>query len=139
MIPKIEAEFQKEVESCTINWNFANYDLRNMMLEMNVMSSTLSRIGSKMCYQYSYDEHFWEYGCVLVQYKSNIAWKGNAREAEWSPITRMQKELNVGDADDEVEMVDCNVSRPKGARFVSKPPDLRIFPRREPSGHAFRI
>ena len=40
--------------------------------------------------------------------------------------------MNVGEADDEVEKVECNISRPKGVRFVTKPPDLRILPRREP-------
>ena len=132
LIQKIEAEFQKETESCTFNWNFANWDLRTMMKEMNVVSSTLKGISSKMVYQYTYDEQLWQHGCVLVQYKSNISWKGSARDAEWSPITRVEREMNVGEADDEVEKVECNISRPKGVRFVTKPPDLRILPRREP-------
>ena len=138
LIAKIEAEFAKEVESCSFNWNFANWDLRTMMAEMNVVSSGLKGISSKMVYQYTYDANLWEHGCVLVQYKSNIAWKGTARDAEWSPITRVEREMNVGtegddDADGEdVQKVECNVSRPKGVRFVTKPPDLRILPRREP-------
>ena len=132
LIPRIAAEFENETEACTFHWNFANWDLRKMMDEMNVVSSSLKGISSKMVYQYSYDEHLPEHGCVLVQYKNNISWKGNAREAEWSPIVRVQREMNAGDGEDEVQTVECNVSRPKGVRFVSKPPDLRILPRREP-------
>lgn len=132
LIVKLEAAFASEAESCIFNWNFANWDLRNMMSEMNCVSSKLSGISSKMVYQYSYDESLWEHGCVLVQYKSNISWTGNARDAEWSPLTRVEKTLNVGDGDDEPQAVECNESKPKGVRFVSKPPDLRIMPRREP-------
>ena len=40
LIPKIEAAFKNEVESCTFNWNFANWDLRNMMDNMKVVSSS---------------------------------------------------------------------------------------------------
>ena len=132
LISKIAASFVGEVEQCNFSWNFANWDLRQMMQEMNVVSSTLQGISSKMVYQYSYVETLPEHGCVLVQYKSNISWKGNAREAEYSPIMRVEREMNVGDGGGEAETVECNVSRPKGVRFVSKPPDLRILPRREP-------
>ena len=73
MIPKIEAAFKGEVESCTFNWNFANWDLRNMMDEMNVVSSSLKGISSKMIYRYTYDPELVEHGCVRVQYKTNIS------------------------------------------------------------------
>ena len=132
LIVKLEAAFAPEAESCIFNWNFANWDLRQMMSEMNCVSSKLRGISSKMVYQYSYDESLWEHGCVLVQYKSNISWTGNARDAEWSPLARVEKTMNVDDGDDEPRAVECNVSKPKGVRFVSKPPDLRIVPRREP-------
>ena len=132
LIGKIEHEFQKEAESCIFNWNFANWDLRKLMAEMNCVSSKLSGISSKMVYQYTFVEALWEHGCVLVQYKSNISWTGNARDAEWSPLTRVTKLMNVGNEDGEPEPVECNVSRAKGVRFVSRPPDLRIRPRLEP-------
>jgi hypothetical protein len=133
LMPKIEAEFKNETESCVFNWNFANWDLRNLMQEMNCVSTKLSGISSKMVYRYSYDKNLWDHGCVCVQYKSNISWKGNARDAEWSPISRVERQMNItGGGDDEVQVVSCNISRPKGVRFVSKPPDLRIRPRREP-------
>ena len=129
---KISDAFHKEVESCTFNWNFANWDLRTMVNEMNIASSTFKGITSKMVYQYTYDENLWEHGCVLVQYKSNINWKGSSREAEWSPIVRVERQMNIGSMDDEAQTVECNISRPKGVRFITKPPDLRILPRREP-------
>ena len=132
LIQKISEDFAQEAESCTFHWNFANWDLRRLMTEMNVVSSSLKGISSKMAYQYLYDESLPEHGCVLVQYKSNISWQGNSREAEWSPIMRVEREMNIGEADDEAQLVECNVSRPKGVRFVLKPPDLRIKPRREP-------
>ena len=132
LISKIAAAFENEVELSNFSWNFANWDLRQMMKEMNVMSSTLQGISSKMVYQYSYVETLPEHGCVLVQYKSNISWKGNAREAEYSPIMRVEREMNVADGDDDTKTVECNVSKTKGVRFVSRPPDLRILPRREP-------
>ena len=132
LIPKIEAAFKNEVESCTFNWNFANWDLRNMMQEMNVVSSSLKGISTKMVYRYTYDPELVEHGCVCVQYKTNISWKGDAREAEWSPIFRVEREMNSGDADDDAQVVECNVSKRRGVRFVTKPPDLRTPPRREP-------
>ena len=132
LMQKITADFAQEAESCTFHWNFANWDVRRLMDEMNVVSSSLKGISSKMAYQYLYDENLPEHGGVLVQYKSNISWTGNAREAEWSPIVRVEREMNLGEADDEPQLVECNVSRPKGVRFVSRPPDLRIKPRREP-------
>ena len=132
LIPKIEAAFKDEVESCTFNWNFANWDLRDMMDNMKVVSSSLKGISTKMVYRYTYDPELVEHGCVCVQYKTNISWKGNAREAEWSPISRVEREMNSGDADDDAQVVECNVSKRKGVRFVTKPPDLRTPPRREP-------
>ena len=132
LIQKVSEDFAQEAESCTFHWNFANWDLRCLMKEMNVVSSSLKGISSKMAYQYVYDESRTEHGCVLVQYKTNISWQGNAREAEWSPIMRVEREMNIGEADDEAQLVECNVSRPKGVQFVVKPPDLRIKPRREP-------
>ena len=39
------------------------------------------------------------------------------------------------DGDGELEPTECNVSKPKGVLFVSKPPDLRIKPRNEPFDH----
>ena len=133
LVPKIEAEFKGEKESCIFNWNFANWDLRQLMKEMHCVSSKLSGISSKMVYRYSHDSVLWEHGCVRVQYKSNISWQGNSRDAEWSPISRVEREMNVTDGgDDEVQTVACNVSRPKGVRFVTKPPDLRVPPRLEP-------
>ena len=103
LIPKIEAAFQKETESCTFNWNFANWDFRQMMKEMNVVSNSLKGISTKMVYQYTYDESQIEHGCVLVQHKNNISWEGTSREAEWSPIIQIEREMNVGDNDDEVQ------------------------------------
>ena len=132
LVDKIEHEFTNEAESCVFYWNFANFDLRKMMAEMNCVSSKLSGISSKMVYQYSYDSTFWEHGGVRVQYKSNISWRGNSRDAEWSPITRAWRTMSTGDEGDEAQSVECNVSRPGGVRFVSKPPDLRVTPRREP-------
>ena len=102
------------------------------MQEMNVVSSSLKGISTKMVYRYTYDPELVEHGCVCVQYKTNISWKGNAREAEWSPISRVEREMNSGDADDDAQVVECNVSKRKGVRFVTKPPDLRTPPRREP-------
>ena len=89
----------------------------------------------ELVYRYKYDETMQDHGCVLVQYKSNISWTGTARDAEWSPIMRTQRTMNIGDGDGDAEPVECNVSKPKGVRFVSKPPDLRKHPRREPFDH----
>ena len=55
------------MESCTFNWNFAKWDLRNMMDEINVVSSSLEGISSKMVYRYTYDPELVEHGCVRVQ------------------------------------------------------------------------
>ena len=112
LIPKIEAAFKDEVESCTFNWNFANWDLRDMMDNMKVVSSSLKGISTKMVYRYTYDPELVEHGCVCVQYKTNVSWKGNAREAEWSPISRVEREMNSGDADDDAQVVD----RPDGGK-----------------------
>ena len=124
LIVKLEAAFAPEAESCIFNWNFANWDLRQMMSEMNCVSSKLRGISSKMVYQYKYDESLWDHGCVLVQYKSNISWTGNARDAEWSPLARVEKTMNVDDGDDEPQAVECNVSKPKGVRSF---PSRRTF------------
>ena len=132
LMPKIEAAFAQEMENCMFNWNFANWDLRKMMKEMSVVSSSLGGISSKMVYQYTYDPDLWEHGCVLVQYKSNISWMGNPRDAQWSPIMRVERTMNISDEAEEAVTVACNVSKPKGVRFVTKPPDFRILPRREP-------
>ena len=131
LIEKLEKEFAAEIEACTFHWDFANWDFRKMMQEMHVVSSKLKGINSKMVYKYSYVESLHSHGNVLVQYKSNIQWRGSAREAEWSPIATVVKEMPQADDSEELEEVQCNVSKPKGVRFVLKPPDLRIFPERE--------
>ena len=124
--------FTEEAESCTFHWNFANWDIRRLMEEMKVVSTSLKGISSKMAYQYVHEPKLPEHGCVLVQYKSNISWTGNSRDAEGGPLMRAEKEMNVGEGGDEAELVECNVSKPRGVRFVIKPPDLRMRPRREP-------
>eukprot|EP00966_Prymnesium_polylepis_P259410 5991826-Prymnesium_polylepis.1 len=60
---------------------------------MQVVSSKLSGISSKMVYKYTilkytYCEALWRHGGVLVHYKSNVQWTGNTREAEYSPIEK---------------------------------------------------
>ena len=40
--------------------------------------------------------------------------------------------MNSGDADDDAQVVECNVSKRKGVRFVTKPPDLRRIASRGP-------
>ena len=135
LIEKLEKEFAEEIEKCTFHWDFANWDFRKMMQDMHVVSSKLKGINSKMVYKYSYQESLHSHGNVLVQYKKNIQWRGNAREAEYSPITTVVKEMPQADDSEELEEVKCNVSTEKGVRFVLKPPDLRIFPPRE----AFKV
>ena len=54
LISKIAADFDNEAELCNFSRNFANWDLRQMMKEMNVVSSILQDISSKMVYEYSY-------------------------------------------------------------------------------------
>ena len=86
LIKVLETEFADEVEQCIFHWNFANLDFKTMMQEMKVVSSKLSGISSKMVYRYKHEEKLWSHGCVLVQYKSDISWTGNDKDAEWSPI-----------------------------------------------------
>ena len=131
LIAKIEQCFANEVEQSTVHWNFANWDFKHLMGDMQVVSSKLSGISSKMVYKYTYCEALWRHGGVLVQYKSNIQWTGNTREAEYSPIEKVEREMATGESGEDWEKVWCNVSTAAGVRFVCRPPDLRKTPRPE--------
>eukprot|EP00966_Prymnesium_polylepis_P111055 2569023-Prymnesium_polylepis.1 len=50
LIKKIEETFEGETESSSVHWNFANFDLKQLMTEVKVVSSKLSGISSKMVY-----------------------------------------------------------------------------------------
>ena len=133
LIKMLEKSFAGEAEASTFHWNFANFDFKRLMDEMKVVSNnSLIGISSKMVYKYSYSEALPDHGNVLVQYKSNIQWTGNAREAEYSPLRRVEKMMATGEDGETVEKVPCNESTAKGVRFVNKPPDLRMKPRLEP-------
>ena len=50
LIDRVAEAFAGEAESCTFHWNFANWDLRRLMDDMKVVSTSLKGISSKMAY-----------------------------------------------------------------------------------------
>lgn len=128
---KVEAEFANTCEGSTFAWDFANWDFKTYASELNVISSKLKGITAKKVFRYSYSEDVWQHGCVLMQYKDNIGFKGTSKEAEWSPIMTVEEEVPTMDGEG-VEMSKRNVSTVNGVRFVVRPPDLRCHVRREP-------
>lgn len=128
---KVWSEFENTCEGSAIAWDFANWDFRLYTTELCVVSKKLKGVTTKRVYRYTYDEKLWKHGCVLVQYKENIAFKGNSVEAEWAPIATIEEEMPTADGEG-VEMRKRNVSVPTGVRFVFRPPDLRVSIRREP-------
>lgn len=131
LFQKLEKEFEGSAESSQFAFHLANWDLKTFMEECNVVSSKLKNISTKKAFEYSYAEELWEHGCVKVQYKDDIAYKGSAREAEWSPIETIEEEMPTMDGEGS-EKVKVNVSKPRGVRFIMRPPDLRIPPRKDP-------
>eukprot|EP00966_Prymnesium_polylepis_P093968 2175419-Prymnesium_polylepis.1 len=66
-----------------------------------VTNNSLSGISSK----YSYCEALPHHGAVLVQYKNNIQWTGDAKEADYSPRRRVEKMKATGEDGETVEKV----------------------------------
>eukprot|EP00966_Prymnesium_polylepis_P016189 373727-Prymnesium_polylepis.1 len=42
LIKKIEESFEGETETSSVHWNFANFELKQLMTDMKVVSSKLS-------------------------------------------------------------------------------------------------
>lgn len=136
LFERIHAMFQakRTPELVELMYDFAHWDFATYFESQHILG-TLEGISADRAYLYKYDESNWAHGCVTVQFKGAVAYKGSAREAEWGPIQGAKRWVPSPDGDGQVQ-VDVNESKPFGVRFVIKPPDLREEPPREPFADA---
>lgn len=125
LIEKLTEVFSKEVERFQFVFNFANWDFDNWLEQSSV--GELGRISSARVFTYTYVEDLWEHGCVKVQYKSTVAWRGNSLDAEYAPVVEETREVpTMGGTGFTMEKV--NVSTRCGVIFMKSPPDLTTGP-----------
>lgn len=133
LVEKLQEVFAKEVERFQFVFNFANW---NFSKWMKPWLGTLKHISSQRVFTYTYVPELWEHGCVLVQYKERVAWKGTQRDAEWAPVVQQDREVPTMDGlGSTTEKV--NVSSKLGVIFMKSPPDLTEEPEREPLHEEF--
>ena len=127
-------EARRTTEVVELMYDFAHWDFAAYFESQHLMG-TLEGISADRAYRYKYDERNWAHGCVTVQFKGAVSYNGSARQAEWGPIQPGKKWMPSPDGEGQVQ-VDVNDSKPFGVRFVTKPPDLREEPSREPFADA---
>lgn len=127
LVDKLKDAFKHEKEKFEFAFNFCNWDFVSWT---QPWLGKLKNIAANRVYTYEYDEHLWEHGCVKVQYKHAVAWRGSSQEAEYGPVERQQREVfQIEGEGTQIEWI--NVSTRMGVHFVSSPPDLRVEPDRE--------
>lgn len=126
---QLREELKCEREELLFEWNFANWDFEKWFEDQNICG-THDGIRSQLVYKYTYDAKLKSHGCVKVQYKKNVAFRGKARDSEYGPIEKISIQQPTANGEG-VETVDANVATKNGVIFVRKPPDLTIEPKRE--------
>lgn len=129
LVSRLQAEFHKEKEKLLFEFDFANWDLSEWVQAQH-LRGVHTGISSQLVYRYTYCPQLIRHGCVKVQYKQKVSWKGNSQEAEWSPIQRGTAERPTNDGVG-LQEVALNESTPNGVIFVLRPPDLTNEPHRE--------
>lgn len=115
-----------------MEWNFGNWDFEAWLMGMappmseqarnreGLKSKSFGKYSNFLVFKYEYKPNVTRHGGVKVTYKLHLSDKGTAKEAEWLPIERSDK-----------NGVMANVTTEDGVIFVPHPPDLRKEPLRE--------